>query len=539
LAKADFWAVVKAIRIHQRLDRLFPPQRRIVSGAPWFLRYFPALWWQSRQGKIAFLNSQAEISRWILQQHIQLTPKEGFWQRRRKIRHTSLESSTNSLMEFISEMQWDEPGSTPNPYDPEHPFHAIANALQVVKSDFDDLWTERDRRERDLEAARFRAEEAQRLQSAFLANVSHEIRTPLNAVIGMGDLLSSTQLDNQQADLLQTLRQSAQGLLTVINDILDLSRMQAGEFRLVNASFDLPALLDDVSRMIGYLATTKGLDFALIRSPELPPIVTGDAVRLRQILVNLAGNAVKFTEHGRVRVRANVSSHEGSLWHLQIDIEDTGPGIPEDKINDLFQPFRQLDDALSRKFGGTGLGLAIARNLSERMGGEITVKSVIQKGSVFTLALPLEESHSVVLTETSVFAIPNMPLTGHVLVAEDNRVNQKVIHGLLTRMGVEATLVNDGLQAIQALKAHPGEFACVLMDIQMPVMDGLEAVKRIRAGEAGYDEMRIPVIALTAHAMEGDHELFLKAGMDEYLSKPIKAQNLRAALAPLLLRASQ
>jgi signal transduction histidine kinase len=426
-------------------------------------------------------------------------------------------------------------GSGRNPYAEDHPLHQVAASLLVVKTDFDALFLERDRREHELELARQRAEEVNRLQARFLANVSHEIRTPLNAVLGMGELLGDTHLDPQQQDLLRTLRQSAQGLLAVINDILDLSRMEAGEFRLGQETFDLGSLLGEVGSMIGYLATTKGLDFELQRALDLPRGAMGDPVRLRQILINLAGNAVKFTDAGRVVVRARWDSGSSpDKFRLLLEVEDSGPGIPPDKIEDLFRPFKQLDGSFTRRHGGTGLGLAIARNLAERMGGDIVVDPAPMHGAIFRFSAELGRSAPPPQGETSHEGV-QARLSGRVLLAEDNRVNQKVALGLLAKLGVDAVAVDNGQRALEILSKQPGEFRCVLMDIQMPVMDGLEAVRRIRAGEAGEAARKMPIFALTAHAMDGDRETFLAAGMDGYLSKPIRLANLRQTLETILL----
>ncbi|MBK9578004.1 MAG: response regulator [Fibrobacteres bacterium] len=397
-----------------------------------------------------------------------------------------------------------------------------------MKSDFDHLLAERVRREHELESARLRAEEANRLQARFLANVSHEIRTPLNAILGMGEMLTDTPLEPQQHELLRTMRQSSQGLLTVINDILDLSRMEAGEFHLSQEPFDPALVFEDVGRMLGYLAISKGLEWRVHKLGAIPLALRGDPVRIRQVLINLAGNAVKFTEHGHVAMEMRRIVSSGGQVILQIRIEDTGPGIPSGRIGELFQPFRQLDGSLSRRHGGTGLGLAIAHNLVRQMGGSLGVESS-PSGSVFTFRIHLAEVDPSLLKIESSATVP-VELTGRILVAEDNRVNQKVVLGMLQKLGLEADVAENGRVALDRLAHHPAEHQLVLMDIQMPEMDGIEAVQRMRQGEAGEHGRRLPVIALTAHAMEGDREQFLRQGMDDYLSKPMRLQELRSVL---------
>ncbi|HQF54676.1 MAG TPA: ATP-binding protein [Fibrobacteria bacterium] len=531
---ADVLALLAGARELNRLDRLFPARRHVAIG---FLRRWRFLMLAmniSYLRKMSFVESRAELES-VLDDLSRkdsafqpMSRSESFWRRIPLPFRNDDWATAQRLMEFIGEIQWDSSAVASNPYPPHHPFHQVASSLLVVKSDFDQLIAERLRREKELDEARERAEESNRLQARFLANVSHEIRTPLNAVIGMGELLAETDLDPQQQDLLRTMRQSGQSLLTVINDILDLSRMEAGEFRLSNDSFDVSQLLEDVGRMLSYLAINKGLDWKVVSSGNLPSSLKGDPVRLRQILVNLGGNAVKFTEKGSVEMevkRVGTSPH-GAI--LQFRVADTGPGIPPDRIGELFQPFRQLDGSLSRRHGGTGLGLAIAHNLVRQMGGNLGVEST-PNGSVFSFRIALAEGDST-LTRGDSIPGEEVSLSGRVLVAEDNRVNQKVVLGLLGKLGVEADVAENGRLVLERLAAHPGEYQMVLMDIQMPEMDGIEAVRRMRSGEAGEEGKRIPVVALTAHAMEGDREMFLQQGMDGYLSKPIRLKDLRTSL---------
>jgi len=540
LATAELGALLHSSRELNRLDRLFPPRHHILLGFPWRWRPILLTLNLSYLARISFANSEAATDDLVAKIVAQMgldqsqTLPDGIWHRVRSFFVRDEWAVAQKLLEFIGEIQWDSSATGTNPYPPNHPFHQVATSLLVVKSDFDQLIAERVKREKELEEARERAEESNRLQARFLANVSHEIRTPLNAIIGMGEMLADTDLDANQHDLLRTMRQSGQSLLTVINDILDLSRMEAGEFRLSNESFDVSQMLDDVGRMLGYLAINKGLEWQVRKVGDLPDALKGDPVRLRQILVNLGGNAVKFTEKGSVRMEVRMIGSTLIGPVLQFRVEDTGPGIPNDRIGELFQPFRQLDGSLSRRHGGTGLGLAIANNLVRQMGGNLAVEST-PEGSIFSFRISLPQADSLPSRSES-FAGENIPLSGRILVAEDNRINQKVVLGLLAKLGLEADIAENGRLALERLSSHPGEYQMVLMDIQMPEMDGIEAVQRMRAGEAGEHGRTIPVVALTAHAMEGDRELFLRQGMDGYLSKPIRLQELRSSLETWLYK---
>ena len=540
LESAELSALFACSRELNRLDHLIPPRRHLVVGFSWKWRFLLLAMNLSYLRRLIFVPKGVDLEAFLATHGVSSEMEDGtffidgLWRRIRGYFVRDDLAAAQKLMEFIGEIQWDSSATGSNPYHAHHPFHLVAASLLVVKSDFDQLIAERVKREKELDEARQRAEESNRLQARFLANVSHEIRTPLNAIIGMGEMLADTSLEAQQHDLLTTMRQSGQSLLTVINDILDLSRMEAGEFRLSSESFDVAQLLEDVGRMLGYLAINKGLDWKVRKVGDLPVALKGDPIRLRQILVNLGGNAVKFTERGSVtmEVRRCGSSPAGAI--LKFCVEDSGPGIPADRIGEIFQPFRQLDGSLSRRHGGTGLGLAIAHNLVRQMGGNLGVEST-PEGSMFSFRLALPECEPPSVRGDSVTG-ESVPLSGRILVAEDNRVNQKVVLGLLGKLGVDADVAENGRLALERLAAHPGEYQMVLMDIQMPEMDGLEAVKRLRAGEAGEEGKTIPVVALTAHAMEGDRELFLQQGMDGYLSKPIRMKDLRASLEVWLLR---
>jgi len=535
LAQVDLAAMLAVSRQLNRINRLFPARRHVICGLPWSYRFSLVTLNLAYQNQMTFLQPGEDLERFLDESAAVDPPTHSSlatispWQKIRRFLQRDKWDTAWKLMEFIGDLQWDSEVKGANPYPPSHPFHQVATSLLVVKSDFDSLIAERLKREKELEEARERAEEANRLQARFLANVSHEIRTPLNAILGMGEMLGDTRLDPDQQDLLRTMRQSSQGLLTVINDILDLSRMEAGEFRLSQDVFEISSVLDEVGGMMEFLARSKGLSWKIHKDGTMPAALRGDPVRLRQVLLNLAGNAVKFTERGEVSMAAIREADVDGSAILRFRVKDSGPGIPEDRMGEIFQPFRQLDGSLSRRHGGTGLGLAIAHNLVRQMGGSLGVESS-NGGSVFGFRLSFQEVDPHLLRVDSSSSGSEGPLSGRILVAEDNRVNQKVVVGLLAKLGLESDVVANGVETLEALRRHRDLYHLVLMDIQMPEMDGIEAVLRIRSGNAGDAARRIPVVALTAHAMEGDREYFLKQGMDDYISKPIRSANLRAVM---------
>lgn len=372
--------------------------------------------------------------------------------------------------------------------------------------------TDRKKLESDLLAARAAAESALEIRKAIIANVSHELRTPVNGIIGMTELLAATSLDERQMELIQTLRYSSNSLLQLVGDILDVSRLESGKFKLENIPFSLREMLTALDNNHRHRASKKGVVFDLRIDQQLHPQLIGDPHRLSQILQNLLSNAVKFTAHGKVEFEVKVLSDVGKFQEVLFVISDTGIGIAADKLETIFQEFSQEDASTSRKYGGTGLGLSISRKLARLMGSEINVISDKGHGSQFSFQLKLEKCDTPVATEVTAF-VPD--LTGvRILVAEDNEVNQFLAKMLLTEWHAHVVTADDGLEAIECLKRET--FDVVLMDLQMPKMDGITAMREIRS----VLNLSIPVIALTANAVEGEMENCIAAGMQGYLSKP-------------------
>jgi len=388
-------------------------------------------------------------------------------------------------------------------------------------------------RRAEAQAEAMRAESA--AKSAFLANMSHEIRTPLNGVLGMAQALAQEPLSDSQKQMVEVMLDSGRTLMAVVNDILDLSKADAGKLTITPIESDLHVGLTRMAELFRAKAAEKGLELALDLDADLPRMARLDPVRTRQCIGNLVSNAVKFTERGRITLAARMILRDGRTM-IEISVSDTGLGMTQEQVSRLFADFMQADDSTTRRFGGTGLGLAITRRLARLMGGDVTVDSRPGHGSTFRLTIAAEAIASETQPAATVLqrpqADPGAELRGkRILLTDDNAMNRKVTQMFMAPFNLTVVEAANGLEALEKLETEP--FDVVLMDIHMPVMDGVEAVKRIRA--SGKPWANVPVVALTADAMEGDRERYVAMGMTTYVAKPIDQRELIATVVSLLI----
>jgi len=395
--------------------------------------------------------------------------------------------------------------------------------------------TQRKRMEEEIIHARIQAEDASRAKSEFLANMSHEIRTPISGILGAAEMLLNRETEDAAREHLTLMKQSANSLLTLISETLDFSKIEARKFQLIDTDFKLEEVIEKVKRFFSLEIRNKGLEFHVRIDPAAPETLRGDPDRLEQVFLNLIGNALKFTQTGEVRLEIERVNGSRSP-KLRFFVSDTGIGIPDEDIPKLFQAFSQLDSSYAKRFSGTGLGLAISQKIVQMMGGEIHVESSPEQGSTFYFTIEFQESEA---RETVPEKAPpqeggpakdsEKPGPFNILLAEDDLLNRTALVHFLEKEGHRVTAVGDGRAVLQTLAEKT--FDIILMDIQMPLMDGVETARRIRQNETGRFDANGPIIALTAYALKGDREKILAAGMDDYVTKPVDMAELTRAMA--------
>ncbi|MBT6093521.1 MAG: response regulator [Rhodospirillaceae bacterium] len=407
-------------------------------------------------------------------------------------------------------------------------------AEQALRRSNDELEHRVASRTRELALARDRAQAADEAKSQFLATMSHEIRTPMTGVMGLVDILLDAEPPADMVDNLNKIKGATQSLLTIINDVLDLSKLEAGKLEIEKIDFDLHRMVREATELFAHRAEEKNLALHLEIADDVPDAVNGDPTRIRQVLVNLVGNAIKFTHEGSVSLGVSLHNGDGRPGVLRLRVIDTGIGIPKDRIDDLFGDFTQADASTTRKYEGTGLGLAISKRLVELMGGEIAAESDPGSGSAFSFTVPYVAATSEVSDATT--TAPLVEFVGqralHVLLAEDNKLNQQIIHATLTRFGHTSVIVENGAEAVKAVARGEIDYDLVLMDVRMPEMNGPDATRAIRKLSRG--NAAIPIIAVTADAMEEHRRGYLDAGMNACVTKPIDRNELARVINEVL-----